>query len=148
MKSFFIIGAVVLLSVGAQAQWTKLERTDEITNEVTTSFIVTSLAPERAELHVLCIKDQTHVALTPHFQVRADEEYHRVAIPMRIDDVATEIKGIVQGDLNEWVQVETGAVKILVAEKEIKVKLWEFGAGSHLMTFKLNGAVPDCPKKQ
>jgi hypothetical protein len=136
-------------SASEWTQWNKVESKDEITDKVTTSFAVRSLPPERAVLSVLCQNDGTRlgIALSPHFQVRADGEHGAVTVPIRIDNIPLEIKGIVQGDLDDWVQLPIEA-KVLTAEKEIKIKLWEFGAGSHLMTFKLKGVVPNCPARE
>jgi hypothetical protein len=79
-------------AVAAQTGWTKYELKDEITDKITTSFYVSSLPPEKATLLIVCRAEGPYVTINPHFQISYDSDgYHRVTIPIRTDDVASQI---------------------------------------------------------
>lgn len=131
-------------AVAAQAGWTKYEVKDEITEKTTTGFYVSSLPPEKATLYILCRAEGPYVTVSPRFQVSYEDSYHRVTIPIRADDVASEITGSVAGDLEDMVLLGNPSA-ILQSTKVIKLKLFEFGRSYHVMTFNLQGPAPKCP---
>ena len=173
MKAIAII-VLTLTSIAACGQtskpsesgWVKMTKTNEITNETGTGFGVKSEAPEIAGLTVHCLKDGTLDAGTPtaphgpllftSFQVRHYLDHRIVIVPMRIDNTVIEMDGLVVGDRDDMVsfparilieQTDNDITKIFKAEKEIKMQVSEFGGNEHILTFKLHGAVPDCPKE-
>ena len=132
-------------AVAAQTGWTKYELKDEITDKATAGFYVSSLLPEKATLLILCRAEGPYVTINPHFQISYDSDgYHTVTIPIRTDDVASEITSTVAGGLDDTVLLGNES-KILGSTKVIKIKLFEFGGSYHVMTFKLQGPAPTCP---
>jgi hypothetical protein len=174
MKTLLAVGTLILTSVAACGQtskppesgWIKLTSKNEITNETSTGFAVKSEAPEQAYLTVHCLKDGTLDAGTPTapegpvlitpFQVRQYLDHHLVIIPMRIDETVLQMEGRVLGDRDNIVsfparllleQTDNDINKLFTAKKEIKMQVSEYAEHTHILTFKLHGAVPDCPKE-
>jgi hypothetical protein len=132
-------------AVAAQTGWVKHETKDEITDKITTSVYVSSLPPDKAMLLIACRPEGAYLTIHPNFQVAYDDVYHNITIPIRTDDVASETSGTVAGDLDNMVMLGNGRqTAILESTKIIKIKLFEFGRGPHVMTFKLQGPPPDC----
>ncbi len=155
MKAIAII-VLTLTSIAACGQtskpsksgWIKFVTKDAITEVETTGYAVQSELPEHSDLLIGC-RDGKHYtpALFTNFQVHIDDlSDSQVIVPMRIDNVPLKMgyNGAVFGDrLNQaWL---FSTVEIVAATTEIKMQVSEYAGNTHILTFKLHGAVPDCP---
>jgi hypothetical protein len=132
-------------AVAAHIGWTKYELKDEITDKTTTVFSVSSLPPEKAMLTIICRPEKPLLTMSPHFQVGyTNDSDHTAKIPIQTDGTVSEITVVVVGDLDDsvWFGNEPA---ILESTKSIKIRLFEFGNTSHVMTFQLQGPAPKCP---